>query len=66
MDYGEVVLMNEGEKIVATIIGGILCVFTFLGMMNALWQHAGDKAVILGVFALTAGWLFRFASKSFD
>jgi len=58
--------MTEGEKIVATIVGASFFVVTFIGMINALWYQEADKAVILGLFALTSLWLFRFASKSLD
>lgn len=51
--------MNEGERIVAMILGSIFCLAAVLGFGNALWYQQGSEAVLLGTLAISTGWLAR-------
>lgn len=56
--------MSEGEKIAAASIGIVLSFASLMGSLAALWYQNAAKALVFGLFAFTAAWLFRFAIDS--
>ncbi|KKN25207.1 hypothetical protein LCGC14_0887330 [marine sediment metagenome] len=58
--------MNEGERIVAMILGCIFCMAAVFGLGNAMWYQEGNEAVLLGTIVVSTGWLARMAYHGLD
>ncbi len=59
-------LMNDGERIVAMIIGCIICCAAVFGLGTALWEQQGHEAVLIGTIMVMSGWLARMAYHGLD
>jgi len=58
--------MNEGERIVALIVGTVVGCAALFGLGIALWNQEGHIAVLQGTIVVLSGWLIRMAHEGLD